>query len=96
MAADYIPGADGAFDAWQTNFITYASANAAALGLDPLIDIPPCYPHGHSGLLCASSRHFAQSKMAELPNRLLAGEFLGDVMGVVDFHQGFHDSVDVH
>ena len=41
MAADYIPGADGAFDAWQINFITYASANAAALGLDPLIDIPP-------------------------------------------------------
>ncbi len=38
---DYIPGADGPFDAWQTNFITYASANAAALGLDPLIDIPP-------------------------------------------------------
>ena len=41
MAADYIPGADGEFDAWQDNFITYASANAAALGLDPLIDIAP-------------------------------------------------------
>ena len=41
MATDYIPGADGAFDAWQINFITYASANAAALGLDPLVDIPP-------------------------------------------------------
>ena len=41
MAADYIPGADGAFDAWQDNFITYATANAAALGLDPLVDIPP-------------------------------------------------------
>ena len=41
MAADYIPGADGEFDAWQDNFITYASANAVALGLDPLIDIPP-------------------------------------------------------
>jgi hypothetical protein len=39
--ADYIPAADGDFDAWQTNFITYASANAAALGLDPLVDIPP-------------------------------------------------------
>ncbi len=39
--ADYIPSADGDFDAWQANFITYASANAAALGLDPLIDIPP-------------------------------------------------------
>ena len=41
MAADYIPGADGAFDAWQANFVTYATANAAALGLDPLVDIPP-------------------------------------------------------
>ncbi len=41
MAADYIPGADGEFDAWQANFVTYATANAAALGLDPLVDIPP-------------------------------------------------------
>ncbi len=39
--ADYIPSADGDFDAWQANFITYASANAASLGLDPLVDIPP-------------------------------------------------------
>ena len=38
---DYIPGADGYFDAWQINFLTYATANAAALGLDPLVDIPP-------------------------------------------------------
>ena len=38
---DYIPAPDGDFDAWQDNFITYASANAAALGLDPLVDIPP-------------------------------------------------------
>ena len=39
--ADYIPAPDGDFDAWQANFIAYASANAAALGLDPLVDIPP-------------------------------------------------------
>ena len=38
---DYIPSADGSFDAWQANFVTYASANAAALGLDPAVDIPP-------------------------------------------------------
>ena len=38
---DYIPAADDEFDAWQDNFIMYASANAAALGLDPLVDIPP-------------------------------------------------------
>ncbi len=38
---DYIPGPDGDFNAWQDNFVTYATANAAALGLDPLVDIPP-------------------------------------------------------
>ena len=38
---DYIPQSDGNFDAWQINFITYATANAVALGLDPLVDIPP-------------------------------------------------------
>ncbi len=38
---DYIPGPDGDFNAWQANFVTYATANAAALGLDPLVDIPP-------------------------------------------------------
>ncbi len=37
---DCIPQSDGDFDAWQINFITYAAANAAALGLDPLLDIP--------------------------------------------------------
>lgn len=39
--ADYIPSSDGEFDAWQANFITYASANAVALGLDPIVDILP-------------------------------------------------------
>ncbi|HUT90487.1 MAG TPA: hypothetical protein VMY37_13380 [Thermoguttaceae bacterium] len=34
--ADYIPGADGAFDSWQENFATYVLANLAALGLDAL------------------------------------------------------------
>ena len=41
MADDYIPGADGAFDAWQDNYVAYLVANAVALGLDPLVDIPP-------------------------------------------------------
>ena len=31
--ADYIPGPDSQFDAWQQNFITYANANLAGLGL---------------------------------------------------------------
>ena len=37
---DYIPRPDAEFDSWQTTWLTYAAANAAALGLDPLIDIP--------------------------------------------------------
>lgn len=31
--ADYIPGPDANFNAWQSNFVTYANANLAALGL---------------------------------------------------------------
>lgn len=30
---DYIPAADAAFDAWETNFVDYVVANFAALGL---------------------------------------------------------------
>ena len=38
--ADYIPAPDAEFDGWQVNWVTYATANAVALGLDPLADIP--------------------------------------------------------
>ena len=38
--ADYIPGPDAEFDSWQENWVTYAVANAAALGLDPVVDVP--------------------------------------------------------
>ncbi len=31
--ADYIPGPDASFHAWQSNFVTYANGNLAALGL---------------------------------------------------------------
>ena len=33
MAIDYIPAADTAFSVWLDNFVTYAGANLAALGL---------------------------------------------------------------
>ena len=39
--ADYIPAGDPDFDTWQNNFVTYVVANAAALGLDPLVDTAP-------------------------------------------------------
>ena len=38
--AGYVPAADAPFDGWQENWVAYAVANAAALGLDPLVDIP--------------------------------------------------------
>ena len=31
--ADYIPGPDASFQAWQANFVAYANANLASLGL---------------------------------------------------------------
>jgi len=37
MAKDYIPGSDTEFQAWASNFITYASAHAAELGIDPAV-----------------------------------------------------------
>ena len=40
MAGNYIPRPDAEFDGWQVNWVTFAAANAVALGLDPLIDIP--------------------------------------------------------
>ncbi len=38
--ADYVPKSDATFDTWQINFVTYFGANAAALGFDPLVDVP--------------------------------------------------------
>ncbi len=40
MANGYIPRPDAEFDGWQQNWVAYAAANAVALGLDPLLDIP--------------------------------------------------------
>ena len=40
MPGDYVPGPDAEFDSWQQTWVTYAVANAAALGLDPILDIP--------------------------------------------------------
>ena len=33
--SDYIPSSDADFDAWQQNFVSYISNNAAALGITP-------------------------------------------------------------
>ncbi len=42
MANDYIPRGDEAFNAWQANFVTYASANLANLGL-VIADLTPSF-----------------------------------------------------
>ena len=38
MAADYIPGADGAFDAWQINFITYDEVDFVAIDATSFVE----------------------------------------------------------
>ena len=38
--ADYIPGSDTEFQAWASNFITYASVHAVELGIDPAVMVP--------------------------------------------------------
>ena len=35
MPRYYIPARDADFEAWYVNYLTYAAANAAALGLSP-------------------------------------------------------------
>lgn len=62
MAAGYIPDADGAFDAWQVNFLAYAAVHAAELGLKPA-DVTPAVDAGeqwHSDYL----RHLAARQAA--------------------------------
>ncbi|MCZ2400156.1 MAG: hypothetical protein LC135_09875 [Phycisphaerae bacterium] len=45
MANDYIPRGDAEFNGWLANFVTYANANLAGLGLvagsrSPAIGLP--------------------------------------------------------
>ena len=40
MAGNYIPRSDTGFQAWVTNFVTYASTNLAGLGIGPGDMIP--------------------------------------------------------
>jgi len=39
---DYIPGSDNDFQAWAANFVTYANAHLAELGIGPPDELP--YP----------------------------------------------------
>lgn len=53
--ADYIPGPDASFQAWQSNFVTYANTNLAALGL-VAADMTPI-TSAHSGGATAFPAH---------------------------------------
>lgn len=56
--ADYIPGPDASFQAWQSNFVTYANANLAALGLVAADGRggPPLRRRGHQRAVCDELR----------------------------------------
>ena len=70
MAGDYVPAPDAEFNSWQANFVSYASANAVALGLDPLVDIPAiqaaqtAWKTDYDGHLTAQAEGVRQSKDA--------------------------------
>jgi len=64
---DYIPGGDAEFSAWQANFVTYANANLAALGLvaadlTPIIAAQPAWTGSLTAHVAAQAN--AQSKRA--------------------------------
>ena len=64
---DYIPGGDAEFSAWQANFVTYANANLAALGLVaadlmPIIAAQPAWTGSLTAHVAAQAN--AQSKRA--------------------------------
>ena len=61
--ADYIPGPDASFQAWQSNFVAYASANAAALGLTPA-DLTPLTA-AQSGWATAFPAHVSAANAAK-------------------------------
>ncbi|MBL8880099.1 MAG: hypothetical protein JNG88_13355 [Phycisphaerales bacterium] len=61
--ADYIPGPDANFQAWQSNFVTYANANLAALGLTAA-DMAPI-TSAQSGWATAFPAHVAAVNAAK-------------------------------
>ncbi len=60
---DYIPRADADFDSWQANFVTYANANLAALGL-VAGDLVPI-AGGQTGWTTAYTAHIAAQATAQ-------------------------------
>ena len=64
---DYIPASDAEFNTWQANFVTYANANLAALGLvaadlTPIVTAQPVWTTGLTAHVAAQAN--AQSKRA--------------------------------
>lgn len=61
--ADYLPGPDANYQAWVTNFVTYANANLAALGL-VAADMTPVTA-GQSAFNTGFSAHIAAKAAAQ-------------------------------
>jgi hypothetical protein len=64
---DYIPASDAEFNTWQANFVTYANANLAALGLvaadlTPIVTAQPVWTTSLTAHVAAQAN--AQSKRA--------------------------------
>ncbi|MBN2559967.1 MAG: hypothetical protein JXQ75_03445 [Phycisphaerae bacterium] len=55
--ADYIPSADAAFNTWLDNFVTYAGANFADLGLQQTDVDPVVAARGNAGTRIPSRSH---------------------------------------
>ncbi|MFO0840198.1 MAG: hypothetical protein U1D55_16950 [Phycisphaerae bacterium] len=53
--ADYLPGPDADYQAWVTNFVTYANANLAALGLVAATTGQTAFNTGFSAHIAADS-----------------------------------------
>ena len=76
---DYIPASDAEFNAWQANFVTYANANLAALGLvaadlTPIVTAQPVWTGSLTAHVAAQAN--AQSKRAAKDDNRTALETL--------------------
>lgn len=76
--ADYLPGPDTNYQAWVTNFVTYANANLAALGLvaadmTPVTTAQTAFNSGLSGHVTAKAAAMAAKQNKDDTRRTLTG-----------------------
>lgn len=76
--ADYLPGPDASFQAWVTNFVTYANANLAALGLvaadmTPVTTNQTAFNNGFAGHVAAKQAAMAAKQNKDEARAALVG-----------------------